>query len=46
MDDKGEIHSVKEEDYLKISIKESVDECSNIDLLYLINSLLREDAMS
>lgn len=43
MSDKGEIYTV-EEDYLKINIKELVDECSNIDLLYLINSLLREDA--
>lgn len=40
MGDKGEI----EESYLKISIKELVDECKNIDLLYLINNLLGEDA--
>lgn len=33
-----------EEEYLKISIKELVDENSNIDLLYLIKNLLGEDA--
>lgn len=33
-----------EEEYLKISIKELVDESNNIDLLYLINNLLGEDA--
>lgn len=34
-----------EERYLKASIKEQVDECRNIDLLYLISGLLREDAV-
>lgn len=43
MCNKGEICNVEEE-YLKMKIKELVDECSNIDLLYLIEGLLGEDA--
>lgn len=42
MGEKGEKCNV-EEAYLKTSIKELVDECNNIDLLYLINGLLGED---
>lgn len=33
-----------EEEYLKTNVKELVDESSNFDLLYLIKSLLGEDA--
>ena len=32
--------------YLKISVKELIDECKDIELLYLISSLLKEDAVS
>lgn len=32
-------------EYIQISIKEMVDECKDVSLLYLINSLLREDAI-
>lgn len=32
-------------EYIQISIKEMVNECKDLSLLYLINSLLREDAI-
>jgi hypothetical protein len=32
--------------YLKISIKELVNECVDIELLYLISGLLKEDAVN
>lgn len=40
MDDEQEIV------YLKMSIKELVNECADIELLYLISSLLKEDAVN
>ncbi len=33
-----------EKNYLKMTIKDLVDECNDIDLLYLIKNLLNEDA--
>lgn len=39
MSDKGEL----EENYLKTSIKELLEECEDIDLLYLVRGLLSKE---